>query len=68
IGEIVASALPVTASPIVNIARDPDGDVRVTFTGTLQSSTNLDGTFDDVPGSPQGSYQSPQQWLRARGD
>ena len=74
IGEVVASALPVTTSTTVGIARDPNGDLRVTFTGTLQSATNVAGTFNDVPGNPQDSYVIPatsqlqQQYFRAKGN
>ena len=71
IGEVVAAALPISVSPTVDIARDPNGDVRITFAGTLQSSTNVDGTFEDVAGNPPGLYvvpvaaQLPQQYFRA---
>ncbi len=75
VGEVVLSAAPVTATaPAVNISRDPNGDVRITFTGILQSSTNIAEIFDDVPGSPQSVYVIPKeslssaQFFRAKGN
>jgi hypothetical protein len=73
-GEVVLSAVPATTSPTVGIGQDPNGDVRITFTGTLQSATNIAGIFDDVSGNPQGTYVIPggslsaRQYFRAKGD
>jgi hypothetical protein len=77
VGEVVLSAVPVgpaAPSPTVNIALKPNGDVEVNFTGTLQSSTNVLGGFDDVPGNPSSPHTLsrssllPQQYFRARGN
>jgi hypothetical protein len=74
-GEVVASVLPVVAlPPTVNVFAETNGDVTVTFTGTLQTSTVIGGTFTNVPGSPSNSYTLPkasllpQQFFRAQGD
>ena len=56
----------------MNVILDPNGDVRVTFTGTLQAAPTADGTFIDVAGNPQGTYTllkgslSSQQYFRSR--
>jgi hypothetical protein len=72
IGEVVMSAIPGAEPPVVNMSRDPNGDVRLTFTGTLQSSTNAAGIYTDVSGNPQDTYvipkanQSARQFFRVR--
>ncbi len=71
IGEVVLSAVPDTISPTVAISLDLNGDAWVTFTGTLQSATNANGIFANVPGNPVGTYVIPkanlstQQFFRA---
>jgi hypothetical protein len=75
IGEVVVSAAvdAVTPpAPSLDIILNPTGDVTVTFTGTLQTATEVGGTFADVTGNPQGTYTLPkgslpaQQYFRAR--
>jgi len=75
IGEVVVSAdtpAPTPGSPRLDIIHNPNGDITVTFTGTLQTATTVDGTFVDVTGNPQGTYTLPkgslsaQQYFRAR--
>ncbi len=75
IGEVVFSALPATTEPpTVSIGRGPNGEVHVTFTGTLQSSTNVVETFEDVPGNSSGDDIIPKadlstmQYFRAKGN
>lgn len=73
IGEVVMSAAPAVQSPSLAITLNPLGDIVVTFTGILQSATNANGVFMDVPGNPQGTYTIPkaslsgQEFFRARG-
>jgi hypothetical protein len=55
----------VPAQPTVNLTVQPNGDVTMTFTGTLQSSSDIKG-FTDVPGNPQGTYTIPKASLSAR--
>jgi hypothetical protein len=65
---------PVGAEPVplVRITIGPNGDITVTFTGKLQSASQVNGPFTDVPGNPQGTYTIPkaslsvQQHFRAR--
>ena len=60
--------------PTVNVTLQPNGDATVRFTGSLQSASDLNGTFEDVPGSSQGSYTiprerlTPRQYFRAKGN
>ena len=69
-GEVVASVIP----PSIEIARNANGSVTITFSGRLQSSARLDGHFEDVAGNPEGSYSlspeelSDQRYFRASGD
>jgi hypothetical protein len=55
------------------IAVQPNGDVTVTFTGTLEIASTLEGPFLEAPGNPQGVYTIPkagltlQQFFRASG-
>jgi hypothetical protein len=59
VGEVVASVLPVdTPLPMVQMNRDPNGDVTVTFTGTLQTSPTINGAFTNLPGNPSISCRS----------
>ena len=70
VGEVAVSATSSTAAPLLTIARTPDGQVQVTFTGTLQSAASPEGTFSDVPGNPAGTYLPPDlsspQYFRAK--
>lgn len=73
VGEVVVSASPVSsATPTLNVAHSPNGDVTVTFTGTLEASATMGGTFTNVPGNPSSPYTLPkasllpQQYFRAR--
>jgi len=75
VGEVVMSAAPIDqppTSPEVSVTLNPNGDVIVTFIGTLQSSPAIDGALADVPGNPQSTYTIPkgslsaQQYFRAR--
>ena len=60
--------------PTVNVTLQPNGDATVRFTGSLQSASDLNRTFEDVPGSSQGSYTiprerlTPRQYFRAKGN
>jgi hypothetical protein len=65
LGEVVASMAPA-ATPAMAIAREPNGDVTVTFTGTLQAAPTADGVFENVPGNPQGTYTVPKAGLSAQ--
>jgi hypothetical protein len=73
-GEVVASVLPVIAAPTVSVLLETNGDVTVKFTGTLQTTTDISGTFTNVPGNPSDSYTlpkaslQPQQFFRAQGN
>jgi hypothetical protein len=72
------SLAPASPTPVgpellgVSIAREPNGDVTITFKGILQSANQVAGPFTDVPGSPVGTYTIPkatlntQQHFRAR--
>jgi hypothetical protein len=75
IGELVLSVSNgIAPPPALGVTREPDGDVTVTFTGTLQSATDASGRFEDVPGNPQGAYTIPRtsqqqhQFFRARSE
>ena len=65
LGEVVVSAAPSVA-PSLSITRQSDGDVELTFTGTLQSASSMDGPFTDVPGNPVGSHVLPAAGLAAQ--
>lgn len=58
IGEVAVSATPAT-TPTLSILQESNGDVVVTFGGTLQSASSLNGPFEAVPGNPQGTYRVP---------
>jgi hypothetical protein len=72
VGELAVSATSSTAAPLLTIARTTDGQVQVTFTGTLQSAASPEGTFSDVPGNPTGTYLAPDlgspRYFRAKVD
>jgi hypothetical protein len=48
----------------VRIKVQPNGDVTLTFAGTLQSSTNLSQGFTDVPTYPRGQYTIPKSQFK----
>jgi hypothetical protein len=56
----------------LQIALNPNKDVTVTFTGTLESATAPEGNFTDVPGNPQGTHTltpgDPALYFRASMD
>lgn len=75
IGEVVMSVASFSPpSATLRVTLNANGDVTVTFTGTLQTSTKVDGTFVDVTGNPQGIYTlskanlESQQYFRAKGN
>ena len=49
----------------VGIKLQPNGDVTVTFMGTVQSSSNLNQGFADVPTYPRWQYTIPKSQLKA---
>ncbi len=73
-GEVVVSARPSSGSPppALSIAPLSNGDVQVTFSGTLQTSPSISGTFTNVPGNPGSPLTLPRagllprQYFRAR--
>ena len=40
----------------MNITTAPNGDITLTFTGTLQSANDLNGPFSDVEGATSGTF------------
>lgn len=56
---------PLVAAPTINAVLQPNGDVTITFTGTLQHAGEVTGPFVDVPGNPQGTYTIPSATLNA---
>ena len=57
----------VPAAPLaVSLLVQPNGDLTVNFTGTLQSANDVHGNFSDVPSYPQGSYTIPKASLSTR--
>jgi hypothetical protein len=52
--------------PTLAITREPNGDVRVTFTGTLRATDNVEAGFQNVAGNPQGSFLIPKANLGER--
>jgi hypothetical protein len=74
VGEVVASVAGEATVPTVSISREANGDVTVSFTGTLQSAANLGDIFIDVPGTPHDHFtvsagsQTSFQLFRARGN
>lgn len=75
IGEVVASAAPVSTTgdpPPISAILMANGDVKLTFVGTLQSRSAIEAGFVDVAGNPQGSHTIPrsalssQQFFRAK--
>jgi hypothetical protein len=62
----------IAPPPEVHVAIDKNGDFTLTFNGTLQSSTDPNGPFEDVGGNPLGVHvipkasQTSQQFFRTR--
>jgi len=75
-GEVVLSALStgVPTPPTLSVTPQPNGDVQVAFTGTLQTSPTASGVFTNVPGNPSSPYTLPkasllpQKFFRAKGN
>ena len=65
IGEFALRAAPVGGPPLA-IRLESNGDVTLTFTGTLQSSANADGAYENVAGNPSGTYTIPASSLSSR--
>jgi hypothetical protein len=66
-GEVVVSALPAGPSPpTLSIALEADGDVQLTFTGTLRNSPAPDGVFTNQPGNPSSPLSLPKASLQPR--
>jgi hypothetical protein len=67
---LTAKYFPVV--PVLSVTR-AGADIRVEFTGVLQSATNATGTYVDLPGNPASPYvitpgsQLSRQFFRARG-
>lgn len=60
------SSLNISAGLLgVRITQQANGDVTLTFAGTLQSTTNLSQGFTDVPGYPRGQYTIPKAQFKA---
>ena len=54
---------PPPPPPLVEILREPNGDITLIFSGTLQWTADLGQGFVDVPGNPQGRYTLPKAAL-----
>jgi hypothetical protein len=65
IGEVVMRAAPAVSQPSLSIHAELNGDTTLTFSGVLQSSTNVTGPFEDVPGNPQQTHTIPRLNLSA---
>jgi hypothetical protein len=57
------SFVSLVDEPKLTIRLQPNGDVIVAFTGTLQSADSVNGTFQDIPGNPQGIFTIPRSNL-----
>jgi hypothetical protein len=72
IGEVVVAATDTGTPPNLSISRSNNGDVTVTFTGTLESAATVEGPYSPVPGDPQGTHAissdelEERQFFRAR--
>jgi hypothetical protein len=72
-GEVVVSALAAgaPARPTLSITAIENGDLRIIFTGALQSATNVNGVYAPVPGNPVSPFiipkvaQQPKYFYRA---
>lgn len=62
----------IVDQPTLALRGQLNGDVTLTFTGTLQSANSVYGPYKDVPGNPAGTYTVPraslvaQQYFRTR--
>jgi len=56
----------IVDEPTLALHAEPNGDVTLTFTGTLQSANSVYGPFEDVPGNPAGTYTVPRTSLAAQ--
>jgi hypothetical protein len=65
IGEVVM-AVGSSSQPTLAVTREPNGDVRVNFTGTLRSTENVEAGFQNVSGNPQETYLIPKANLGER--
>jgi hypothetical protein len=74
---LVADELPAALGapedrPAKNITTAPNGDITLTFTGTLQSANDLKGPLCDVEGAVSGTFTIPkasqitQHYFRAK--
>jgi hypothetical protein len=65
-----ANAISASAAvPNIAIDQKRDGELLLTFTGTLEVAPMPSGPFEDVPGNPQGSYavaKESQHFFRVR--
>lgn len=57
--------------PTISVSRNAAGAVVINYTGTLEASTTVDGTYTPVSGASGGTYtpnlqQTPRQFFRAR--
>jgi len=75
VGEVVASVSQGGApTPTLSIDNEPNGNVTITFTGTLLTSPMIDGSYTNVPGSPSSPYTLSKsnlllmQFFRAQAD
>ena len=60
-GEVVMSVVPQgTPRPTLSIDALSNGDVRISFTGTLQSATNVNGVYSALPGNPASPFLIPK--------
>jgi hypothetical protein len=66
IGEVVTRAAPAISVPLLSIRIEANGDTTLSFSGVLQSSSNIDGRFEDVQGNPQQIYTIPRSNLSTR--
>ena len=75
LGEVAFSVEPPgSQAPPLQIVRNIDGSITVTFGGLLESAPTANGGFAPVPGDPQGVHTMPaselsaQHYFRARRD
>lgn len=68
VSEVAVSAQPTSGvvTPTISATRKSNGDVTVTFTGTLQSKANIQDSFQNVSGNPQSTYTIPKANLTGR--
>lgn len=68
ISEVAFSAQPTSnvGTPTISATRESNGDVTLTFSGTLQSKANIQDSFQNVSGNPQSTYTIPKANLTGR--